>query len=253
EIDALIPKRGTYMGSSHVTESVVSQILTELDGLEELKNVTVIGATNRPDMLDPALMRPGRMERHIYVPPPDAESRRKILEVYLRNAEAILSGDIGIDDLVPRTEGYVGADIEALVREAKLGAMREFISLMGAKSEEERMKAAVNIRITKQHFEEAMKRVKGSLDKDTLETAERQSWSMLYNQDQRAILENGAAAVKRGELQRIPESETKPLYTSVFLQRNKDFNEIKRLTVLIEERFSEIMKGPGISYLPPAV
>ncbi|KQC09951.1 MAG: AAA family ATPase, partial [Methanolinea sp. SDB] len=100
EVDALVPKRGTYMGSSHVTESVVSQILTELDGLEELKDVTVIGATNRPDMLDPALMRPGRMERHIYVPPPDAEGRRKIFEVYLEDGENILAADVSIDDLV---------------------------------------------------------------------------------------------------------------------------------------------------------
>jgi len=123
EVDALVPKRGTYMGSSHVTESVVSQILTELDGLEELKDVTVIGATNRPDMLDPALMRPGRMERHIYVPPPDRESRKKIFEVYLRDADSVLTEDVKIDDLVAETDGYVGADIEALVREAKLQAM----------------------------------------------------------------------------------------------------------------------------------
>lgn len=239
EVDALVPKRGAYMGSSHVTESVVSQILTELDGLEELKNVTVIGATNRPDMLDPALMRPGRMERHIYVPPPDAAGRKKIFEVYLKDAEAILSGDIGIDDLIPRTEGYVGADIEALVREAKLEAMREFIALMGTMSEEDRMKAALNIRITKKHFEEAMKRVKGSLDQDTLESAERQSWAMLYNQEQRAVLENGAAALKRAELAKVPVSGTKELYTQVFVQRTKDFNEIKRLTFTVEKKVEE--------------
>ncbi|MDD5420136.1 MAG: CDC48 family AAA ATPase, partial [Methanomicrobiaceae archaeon] len=127
EIDALIPKRGTYIGSSHVTESVVSQILTELDGLEELHNVMVLGATNRPDMLDEALLRPGRFDRVIYVPPPDREGRKKIFEVYLRNADAILTKDIDIDELVDRTDGYVGADIEAVVREAKLSAMREFI------------------------------------------------------------------------------------------------------------------------------
>ncbi len=118
EIDALMPKRGTYIGSSHVTESVVSQILTELDGLEELNNVMVLGATNRPDMLDEALLRPGRLDRIIYVPPPDREGRKKIFEVYLRDQE-ILARDINIDELVDRTEGYVGADIEAIVREAK--------------------------------------------------------------------------------------------------------------------------------------
>ena len=121
EVDALVPKRGMYVGSSHVTESVVSQILTELDGLEELKDVTVIAATNRPDMIDEALLRPGRIERHIYVPPPDAEGRKKIFDVYLREAGALLASDVSIDTLVTETEGFVGADIEALVREAKLG------------------------------------------------------------------------------------------------------------------------------------
>ncbi|MDD1707539.1 MAG: CDC48 family AAA ATPase, partial [Methanoregulaceae archaeon] len=171
EVDSLVPKRGTYMGSSHVTESVVSQILTELDGLEELKNVTVIGATNRPDMLDPALMRPGRMERHIYVPPPDAESRKKIFEVYLKDAGALLTEDVRIDDLIAETEHYVGADIEALVREAKLAAMREFIITMAGKSPDEMSDAAGNIRLTRKHFTEAEKKVKASLDAEALEAA----------------------------------------------------------------------------------
>ena len=78
EIDALVPKR-KCLGSSHVTESVVSQILTELDGMEEIRNVTVLAATNRPDMLDDALLRPGRLERHIYVPAPDEEKPQKDL------------------------------------------------------------------------------------------------------------------------------------------------------------------------------
>ena len=168
-MDALVPKRGSYAGSSHVTESVVSQILTELDGLEELKNVTVIAATNRPDMIDPALLRPGRLERHIYVPPPDEEGRKKIFEVYLRDAGALLTEDISIDDLVAQTDGYVGADIEALVRQAKLGAMRDFIRVMADTSDKEREDAVVNICITRQHFDDAAKRVRGSLDRDALE------------------------------------------------------------------------------------
>ena len=143
EIDALMPKRGAYIGSSHVTESVVSQILTELDGLEELTNVVVLGATNRPDMLDDALLRPGRLDRMIYVPPPDREGRKKIFEVYLRNRDILAKG-VEIDELVEKTEGYVGADIEALVREAKISAMREFIALTAGKSEEERRQAVGN-------------------------------------------------------------------------------------------------------------
>jgi transitional endoplasmic reticulum ATPase len=234
EVDALVPKRGTYMGSSHVTESVVSQILTELDGLEELKDVTVIGATNRPDMLDPALIRPGRMERHIYVPPPDAEGRKKIFEVYLEDGETILAADVSIDDLVAETEHFVGADIEALVREAKLAAMREFIQVMGGKPEQEITDAAVNVRITGKHFDEAKKKVKGSLDQDTLEVSERQAWEMLYNQDQRTILENAAAAIRRAGLQREKEIDTAELRQATF-GRTKDFNEIKRLTSRLED------------------
>jgi transitional endoplasmic reticulum ATPase len=234
EVDALVPKRGTYMGSSHVTESVVSQILTELDGLEELKDVTVIGATNRPDMLDPALMRPGRMERHIYVPPPDREGRRKIFEVYLRDADALLAGDVKIDDLIAETENYVGADIEALVREAKLAAMREFLTRMAGKSPEELSDAVINVRLTRRHFEEARKKVKGSLDRDALEAAERQAWEMLYTQDQREVLENALGAIKRAELRKEKRPDTSELDTLVF-QRTKDWNEIKRLTHRLEE------------------
>jgi transitional endoplasmic reticulum ATPase len=234
EVDALVPRRGTYMGSSHVTESVVSQILTELDGLEELKDVTVIGATNRPDMLDPALMRPGRMERHIYVPPPDQESRRKIFDVYLRQAEALLTAEVKIDDLVAETDHYVGADIEALVREAKLAAMREFIVAMAGKGEDEIADAVINVRLTRKHFDEAKMKVKASLDRDALETAERQAWEMLYTQDQREILENALGAVKRASLRMDKKPDTMTLETLVF-SRAKDWNEIKRLTHQLEE------------------
>jgi transitional endoplasmic reticulum ATPase len=232
EVDALVPKRGTYMGSSHVTESVVSQILTELDGLEELKNVTVIGATNRPDMLDPALMRPGRMERHIYVPPPDAGSRKKIFEVYLKDAGALLTEDVRIDDLITETEHYVGADIEALVREAKLAAMREFITTMAGKSPEEMSDAAGNIRLTKKHFGEAAQKVKASLDDEALEAAERQAWEMLYSGEQKEILEAAMGAIRMAELRKEHGDQTRELRAFVFA-RAKDWNEIKRRTHLL--------------------
>ena len=234
EVDALVPKRGTYIGSSHVTESVVSQILTELDGLEELKNVTVISATNRPDMLDPALMRPGRMERHIYVPPPDTESREKIFAVYLRDADTLLAGDVRIDDLIAETEHFVGADIEALVREAKLAAMREFVTTMAEKSPEEMADAVINIRLTRKHFDEARKKVKGSLDEEALEAAERQAWELLYDGDQRMILESALTALKRAKLLTRAAPETSGLEKAVFA-RAKDWNEIKRLTHRLEE------------------
>jgi len=233
EVDALVPKRGAYMGSSHVTESVVSQILTELDGLEELKNVTVIGATNRPDMLDPALMRPGRMERHIYVPPPDAESRKKIFSVYLKDAGALLTEDVSIDDLIGETEHYVGADIEALVREAKLAAMREFITTMAGKSPEEMSDAAGNIRLTRKHFLEAETKVKASLDDESLEAAERQAWEMLYSGEQKETLEEAMGAVHRAELLKKQEPDTRDLRALVFA-RTKDWNEIRKRTHQLE-------------------
>ncbi len=244
EVDALVPRRGTYAGSSHVTESVVSQILTELDGLEELKNVTVIAATNRPDMLDPALMRPGRIERHIYVPPPDKESRKKIFEVYLKGADTLLASDVDVDLLVAGTENYVGADIEALVREAKLGAMREFITAMAGKPDQEMADAVINVRLTRNHFEEAGKKVKGSLDRDTLEASERQSWEMLYNQDQRTILENGVSALKRAELKGESDAVTTKLREAVF-RRTKDWNEIKRLTHEREQHLEKTLMRAG--------
>jgi len=221
------------MGSSHVTESVVSQILTELDGLEELKNVTVIGATNRPDMLDPALMRPGRMERHIYVPPPDAESRKKIFSVYLKDAGALLTEDVSIDDLIGETEHYVGADIEALVREAKLAAMREFITTMAGKSPEEMSDAAGNIRLTRKHFLEAETKVKASLDDESLEAAERQAWEMLYSGEQKETLEEAMGAVHRAELLKKQEPDTRDLRALVFA-RTKDWNEIRKRTHQLE-------------------
>ncbi|MDD1717844.1 MAG: CDC48 family AAA ATPase, partial [Methanoregulaceae archaeon] len=233
EIDALVPKRGTYAGSAHVTESVVSQILTELDGLEELKNVIVLGATNRPELLDDALMRPGRLDRVIYVPPPDMESRRKIFAVYLENAPGILAEDIRVDELVDKTEGYVGADIAALVREAKLGAMREFIALMGDKPEKERLEAIQNVRITRRHFDEALQRVRGSLDPEAAREAEQKSWEMIYPPEQRTILREAATTLERTaimiqapELQKDLEEVRSRLQKLTFA-RKKDFAAIR--------------------------
>ncbi len=246
EVDALVPVRGSYTGSSHVTESVVSQILTELDGLEELKNVVVLAATNRPDMIDTALLRPGRLDRHVYVPPPDEEGRRKIFEVYLGRASDLLAEDVKVEDLVARTEGFVGADIEALVREAKLAAMREFISVMGEKTDQERADAAANIRLTKAHFDAALERVKGSLDRDALEAAERQAWEMTYSQEQRSALEEATAVVRRAELATMgvgPENEQRQqaeaLRKAVF-SRKKDFAALRKQTAALREQLDTI-------------
>lgn len=238
EIDALVPRRGSYGGSSHVTESVVSQILTELDGLEELKNVTILAATNRPDMLDDALLRPGRLERHIYVPAPDAESRKKIFEVYLGGeTESFLAKDVDIDALVKQTEGYVGADVEALVREAKMAAMRDFIIQMGDRTEQERKDAIKNVMLTKAHFDAALLKVKGSLDADAIEKSERQAWEMLYNQEQRAILDKAALLIHRAGLthKKADEKQADELRTAIYA-RKKDFAAITKMAESLEKK-----------------
>ena len=126
EIDALAPRRGSGGGESHVSERVVSQFLTELDGIEELRGVIVLAATNRADIIDPALLRPGRFDIQIEVPAPDAATRRAILEVHTRNRP--LASDVDLDALVAGTDGLVGADLAGLCREATMNAARRFIS-----------------------------------------------------------------------------------------------------------------------------
>ncbi len=123
EIDSLAPERGGGLGEPAVTERVVNTILAEMDGLEELRGVVVIGATNRPTLIDPALLRPGRFDELIYVPVPDEEGRRIILRIH--TARMPLDGDVRLDALVERTQGYTGADLEDLVRRAGLMALRE--------------------------------------------------------------------------------------------------------------------------------
>jgi transitional endoplasmic reticulum ATPase len=238
EVDALVPRRGTYAGSSHVTESVVSQILTELDGMEELKNVTILAATNRPDMLDEALLRPGRLERHIYVPAPDEESRKKIFDVYLGGETAsILAKDVDVGLLVKKTEGYVGADIEALVREAKMAAMRDFILGMGMRSDQERRDAIQNVMLTRAHFDAALLRVKGSLDEDAIEKSELQAWEMLYNKEQREILAKASMLVKSaGRVHKKADEKTVQELRRLIFARKKDFATISKMAETLEKR-----------------
>lgn len=126
ELDALVPVRGGAVGEPHVTERIVNQLLSEMDGLEELHGVVVIGATNRPDIVDPALLRPGRFDELILVPVPDKPSRRKIFEVHTKSMP--LAPDVDIDALVEMTEHYTGADIAAICRKAGRLALRESMS-----------------------------------------------------------------------------------------------------------------------------
>lgn len=123
EIESLAPQRGGSLGEPAVTERVVNTILAEMDGLEELQGVVVIGATNRPTLIDPALLRPGRFDELVYVSVPDLEGRRHILGIH--TAKMPLGDDVDLDSLAARTEGYTGADLEDLVRRAGLHALRE--------------------------------------------------------------------------------------------------------------------------------
>ena len=124
EIDSLAPRRG-FTSETQVTERVVSQLLTELDGLEPLREIVVIAATSRPDMLDPALLRPGRFDRLIYVPPPDKKARLEILKIHTRKMP--IADDVDLLKLAEATNGFVGADLAALCREAAMLALREDI------------------------------------------------------------------------------------------------------------------------------
>jgi transitional endoplasmic reticulum ATPase len=135
EIDALVPVRGSGGGDAHVAERVLSQFLTELDGVEELKGVLVLGATNRPDMLDPAVMRPGRFDEIVDIPLPDEESRRLIFEVHLRNKP--LAPGMGTGNLAARTEGFSGADIQGVCAKAALRAVRRAVTHKLGKPDED--------------------------------------------------------------------------------------------------------------------
>jgi transitional endoplasmic reticulum ATPase len=168
ELDSIAPIR-SESSDTKVTERVVSQILTELDGLEELKNVVVVAATNRPDLIDPALLRPGRFDRLIYIPPPDFDARKAIFEVHLRGKP--LSEDVSLDELSRLTEGYVGADIEAVCRDAAINALREIIT--PELTEEGMIEAAERIAITRKHLLDAIGRAKPGMKHSAMEFYER--------------------------------------------------------------------------------
>jgi transitional endoplasmic reticulum ATPase len=152
ELDSLVPARGGGLGEPQVTERVDNTILSEMDGLEELQNVVVIGATNRPTLIDPALLRPGRFDDLIYVGTPDVAGRRRILAIHTRNMP--LAKDVDLEALAKRTERFTGADLEDLVRRAGLTALRR-----GLDSGE----------VTMADFEAAMTETRASVTPEMLE------------------------------------------------------------------------------------
>ena len=148
EIDAIAPRRGGSEGDGHATERVISQMLTELDGLEDLKGVVVIGATNRPDIIDEALLRPGRFDRILEVPPPDKDARKQIFHIHTKKKP--LESDVNLDKLVEMTEGMTGADVAALVNAAAMTAIKEHV----------RQKSGSKLRVSMKHFETALNKIK---------------------------------------------------------------------------------------------
>lgn len=146
ELDSLVPARGNGLGEPQVTERVVNTILSEMDGLEELQSVVVIGATNRPNLVDPALLRPGRFDELIYVPVPDRSGRRRILAIH--TGRMPLGKDVDLDELAERTERFTGADLEDLVRRAGLSALRQSLDIK---------------QVTMDHFEKAFDETRASV------------------------------------------------------------------------------------------
>ena len=153
EIDAIASERGRGVGDSNVGERVVSQLLTELDGLEELEDVVVIATTNRPDLIDDALLRPGRLDRHVEVSEPDEAARREIFEIHTEDKP--LADDVDLAGLVERTDGYVGADIEVVCREAATIAVREYVRATASGEAAD----VDEIELTMNRFEQALEEV----------------------------------------------------------------------------------------------
>jgi len=149
ELDSVVPRRGMGFGDSGVSERVISQLLTEMDGIESLVNVVIIGATNRPDIIDQAILRPGRFDRLIYVPAPDHATRLNILKIHTRNMP--LARDVDLEQIAHQAAGYSGADLEAVSREAGLISLRRDIDTKS---------------VTIEDFRDALERVRPSVTPD---------------------------------------------------------------------------------------
>jgi len=148
EVDAIASRRGSDTSGGRVGDKIVNQILTEMDGLEDLNDVVVIAATNRPELVDTSLLRPGRFDRHILIIPPDEKTRLNILKIHTKNMP--LAKDMDLNDLANKTTNYSGADIEAVCREAAMLALRKDLKAKQVKAE---------------HFEKALESIKPSLSK----------------------------------------------------------------------------------------
>ncbi len=168
EIDSITPQRGSG-SSAQATERVVSQILTEMDGIEDIPDIVIIAATNRPDIIDPALLRPGRFDRLIYIRPPDTEEREKIFNLHLKGKP--LGVDVDVSELSELTVEYVGADIKGICREAAMLALRENIHI--DMSEGDILKMLDKISIDRAHFKRALSRIRKTTSRNEIKLYER--------------------------------------------------------------------------------
>jgi transitional endoplasmic reticulum ATPase len=155
EIDSLVPRRGSSSTDAHVTERVISQFLTEMDGIEELKGVVVLAATNRLDLVDPAILRSGRFDLLFELPAPDEQTRLEIFRIHTKDKP--LSEEVDLKELAKQTDGRTGSDIEFIARKASMFAVRQYIE-DGPPSEKAR--ADRPLRVSKQHFDRAIKLLK---------------------------------------------------------------------------------------------
>ena len=175
EIDAIASRRGGDDRGNGEYGNVINQLLVEMDGLEPLDNVTVIAATNRPDIMDPALLRPGRFDRILYVKVPDKASRKKILTIH---SKGMPLEKINLNDLADKTEGYTGADLSSLLREAAMIALREDLKTN---------------KVTKKHVEQALEKVPASVSKRQSERYQQIEKSYLRNAKASLPSENGGS------------------------------------------------------------
>ncbi|MFX1259077.1 MAG: AAA family ATPase, partial [Promethearchaeota archaeon] len=155
EIDAISSSRGNFQGT-HIYDSIVNQILVEMDGVENRKGIIVIASTNRPDLVDGALLRPGRFDRLLFVTAPNYDARLKILKVHTKKMP--LANDISLEKIAQITKGYSGADLENLCREAGMQAIREKLDQLD--------------KINYKHFEHALSKIKSTLPKEVVERYE---------------------------------------------------------------------------------
>jgi len=241
EIDALVHKRGQDHGNSRVSESVLSQILTEMDGVEELSGVIILAATNRPDLIDPALLRPGRLEKHIYIKPPDIKDREVILNLYIQDISSSLDSSVSLQEISKEMKYYVGADIQAFVRDVKISILDSIFTNSSINNNISQINQDFLIEILNKH--------QGTLDSKNLEMYEAGAWGLLYPRSKEQILLRSAYLLQRFEQAGLIR-EFPPMVNKMALDlrnmtywQEKDFEKIEQITRILEKSLNSILNS----------